>query len=70
MIKAFKAWLKRKQNERFAEEFRRGYDWVAGSLLRSETTEDELEIISDTVHEAQGPFDLGIRAALRDWMTK
>jgi hypothetical protein len=62
---AFSCWWNRRQLKAGTIEFRRGWDWAAGELLRG----TPIDYIEDCVYggDDRTQFDNGARAAIRVW---
>lgn len=65
MIKQIKAWFAGRAKRTKQEEFRRGFDYAAGMLLRG-TAAEQLEIEADCCFD-DTQFDDGIAAAIVKW---
>ena len=65
-MKLFKNLLVRWKNRHAEEQFRRGYDFAAGCLLRGDMDAGELLDLYTSMGSVD-PFDSGIRSAVDDW---
>ncbi len=59
-----RAWLQRRRLERALQDYRRGYDWAAGVLLRGEMTAAAIDAIDGLTYSGTGDFDDGAIVAM------
>lgn len=61
MIFSPKAWLQGRRMAMDDQDWRNGYDWAAGAILRGEETAET--VIQKTEFDCTHPFDRGARSA-------
>ena len=61
MFKWIKCWQRDRKAAKAEAQFKEGFDWAAGSLLRGEADYDSLMFLADSIEPT--PFDEGIAAA-------
>lgn len=64
MLSGFKAWVAQRRHCRQRQDYQRGFDTAAGSLLRKESTPKALAAQYSASIRARTQFDYGMEAAV------